>query len=386
MKYDRNDLRILCNDYTIDTLQLYHNQIKMSTKKTILQFTYYFDRMMYVEKCTETRKNMSTKKNKNKKNKRENNIKSREERLKDIAREDRELDEIEKLIADNESEYEPDDKKEIKPIATEDNSKKEQTKKDNAADEDIEDDFFAKLDKEDIKTFKVRKSEKKKKNVLSDGIISFIAEYTKGNTRYAIWGSVLAVLIISLIIALAVDASNKDKDYGKKKIAVNTSGELIPSQDKEIVELVKHYYKAVNKCDTITLENILDSSDGIDIERLKSQSQYIEGYNNIKCYVKNGLKDDEYIVYVYYEIKILDIATQAPGAEVLYVVKSSDGSYKICNNIQDNADVKKLIDKLSKSKDVEKFNSDVDKKMTEACEKDEDLKKFYDALMSASAK
>ncbi len=333
---------------------------------------------------------MSTKKNKKNRNKREHNIKSREERLKDIEREDSELDEIEKLIAENESddESENENTNEVDSIETEEteeikHSETERNKEDDK-DDDIEDDFFAQLEKEDIKTFKVRKKEKNNKRQSSDGVAADILKFVKGNTKYAIWGSVLAVLMIALIIALAVDASNKDKVSDIKKIEVNTSGELIPSDDKEIVELVKHYYKAMNKCDTATLENILESAKDIDVEMLKSQSEYIESYNNIKCYLKQGLKDDEYVVYVCFEIKILDIETPAPGAYILYIKKSSDGSYKICNDFQNDDDIMGLINKLSKDKDVVKLFKDVDEKLAQACEKDAELKEFYDALMSAS--
>ena len=322
---------------------------------------------------------MSSNKSKRKSNTRNKSYNRKNERFKYTEDEDSELDELEKIIADSENavtndeesstEEEHDINEEINENINEGN--------DDAGEEN--EDFFASLDKEELQTFRHRK-EKEGGNVSG---IDKILKFVKGNTRYAIWGSVVAVLFIALIIALAVDAGNKgsgSKDEVKKK-QENT---LNANADKEIETLVNDYFSAIVSCDVNKLSEIMDSTGSISEDNLKKESEYIEEYKNIKCYTKNGINSGEYVVYVYYENKILNINTLAPGAVILYVKKDEEkGIYRIHNGINDT-EISNYISKLSEDEDVIKFNKDVDNKFKEACENDADLKAFYDALISAS--
>lgn len=348
---------------------------------------------------------MSPKKKKNNNN--NNKAKLREERLRDIQKEDSELDEIEKLIAsseiDNEENIENKAENDSDNIIDEDTlsdeietsndkdvledndaDKKENlqvaSEKDNEVEKDEEDDFFKKLEKDEIKTFKQRKDNDKEE------VLSMLSEIISSNKKIIVWGSVLAVLIIALIIALVVDASSKKNSSDSKLKKVSTAGQLsaVECTDSEIVGIVEKYFEALANGDFDTLSNVMDSTDNINPEVLKKESEYIDGYVNIKCYAKEGLTEGENVVFVSYENQIMNIATPAPGAVVLYIKKSEDGSYKIHNGIKDSG-ISELVDKYSKEKDIKEMNEYVNIRFKEACEKDEDLEMFYNALINASS-
>lgn len=314
---------------------------------------------------------MSQKKSKKRTNSPDEAINKKNERLKHIDDEDKELDELEKIIANSE------DKDEFNEENGDGDT--EQNSEENVEDE--KDDFFASLDKQeqDIKPF----SERKKKRNGSKYDITKIVELVKQNTKYAIWGSIISVLFIALIIALAVDAGNKNNSSAdsEKKTADN---KLIKNNNNEIEKLVNTYFSALVSCDVDKLSEIMDSVENISTEALKKESEYIEEYKNIECYTKKGIAKNEYVVYVYYENKILNIEALAPGAIILYVKKDEEkGVYRIHNGISDT-EISKYISKLSEDKDIKQFNKDVDNKLKKACENDADLKAFYDALISAS--
>lgn len=314
---------------------------------------------------------MSQKKSKGQTNSSNKAINKKSDRLKHIDDEDKELDELEKIIANSEN----------KDKHNEKNNDRNIEKNPEESTEDENDDFFASLDKQeqDIKPF----NERKKKRNDSKYDFTKIVELVKQNTKYAIWGSIISVLFIALIIALAVDAGNKNSNPANRENKADNN-KLIKNSNNEIEKLVNTYFSSIVSCDVDKLSEIMDSVENISAEALKKESEYIEEYKNIECYTKKGIAKNEYVVYVYYENKILNIETLAPGAIILYVKKDEEkGIYRIHNGISDT-EISKHISKLSKDKDIKQFNKDVDDRFKKACENDADLKAFYDALISAS--
>lgn len=339
---------------------------------------------------------MSSKKSKKRNKSGSRNLKNI--RLKYMENEDKELDELEEIISKseteskenensaNEGDYITDDY--LNDESYEDIEEEEGVEEafdENPSEEEENEDFFASLDAKDeeVKTFKERKSKRTKK-ILPDSLNEFV----KDNFKCVICGSAIGVLAIALIIALAFDRSGKDLSGDAK---VHTSGNITKdvlqeTDDKAIVELVNNYFTALTEGDLNKLSEIMDSVDGISADTLKAEGEYIEEYKNVKCYVKDGLNKNEYVVYVYYENKILNIDTLAPGAIILYIKKdASSNEYKIQSNINDEK-ISKYIKKLSKEKDIINFNKEVDDKLDKACLEDPDLKALRDALISSGNK
>ena len=53
-------------------------------------------------------------------------------------------------------------------------------------------------------------------------------------------------------------------------------------------------------------------------------SQYVEAYQSIRCYTKQGLDDKSYLVSVYLEMKFAGVDTVAPGLSFFYVQTNDD--------------------------------------------------------------
>lgn len=317
---------------------------------------------------------MSSKKNNRKK--KNNNIDRRELAKKRQEEEDKELDEIEKIISssDNSSTTESEN------FDGDTISSAEEMHDDNSTGDN--EDFFKSLDNEDdnIKVFQETRSNRKKGN---SQMMNFVKKIFSPQNKTKVCGVIIAVLAICLITALAFDVRDvKESDKAEVKKVV----ELKANNNKEINTLIKDYFKALVECNMPKLGEVMDSVDNISEDTLKKESEYIEDYKNIKCYSKKGIAKDEYVVYVYYENKILNIDTLAPGAVVLYVKKDAEkNQYRIHNGINDTK-ISSYISKISKDKDVKNFNKDVNAKLSKACSSDTNLKAFYDALMSSNEK
>jgi hypothetical protein len=155
----------------------------------------------------------------------------------------------------------------------------------------------------------------------------------------------------------------------------------------EIDALFSSYYTAKNNRDIDTLKSILSDPSKVESEeQLQTKTEYIEDYRKIKTYTKKSMKDGEYIVYVYHEIKFTSINTPAPGLAKFYVITGEDNKLKIYSGDLD-AETKAYYDERNNDEDVIALIGMTDEKSAKAVEKDEDLKNFWesiDAMTSSS--
>ena len=112
-------------------------------------------------------------------------------------------------------------------------------------------------------------------------------------------------------------------------------------------------------------------------------SQYVDAYQNIKCYTKQGLDASSYLVSVYVEVKFKDVDTVAPGLDFFYVRTNEDGSVYIDNlysqynlKIKENAldtSIQNLISEYEDSEDVNTLQKEVQGKYDTAIASDDKL-------------
>lgn len=148
----------------------------------------------------------------------------------------------------------------------------------------------------------------------------------------------------------------------------------------EIDALFNSYYTAKNNRDINTLKDILSDPNKVESEeQLQTKTEYIEDYRKIKTYTKKSLRDGEYIVYVYHEIKFTSINTPAPGLAKFYVITGDDKKLKIYSGDMD-AETKAYYDERNNDEDVMALIKMTDEKSTKAIDKDEDLKSFWESI------
>ena len=147
--------------------------------------------------------------------------------------------------------------------------------------------------------------------------------------------------------------------------------------------LINQYYTAYAAGDTDTLSTIATPLSENEKSYISVFSQYVDAYQNIKCYTKQGLDASSYLVSVYVEVKFKDVDTVAPGLDFFYVRTNEDGSVYIDNlysqynlKIKENAldtSIQNLISEYEDSEDVNTLQKEVQGKYDTAIASDDKL-------------
>lgn len=214
-------------------------------------------------------------------------------------------------------------------------------------------------------------------------------EFWKKYGRYVIIGAVAFVLVIALVLlgmkmfkpasglenttnaettSTEEDATSTEEE--SSTITLDTSLEL--TQDEKVNKLMTDYYQALAGCDVNAIHRLVEDDSQYTIENLQKKSQYIEGYQNIVCYTKPGLYEGEYILYVYSEIKFINIDTAAPQLNHYYLNCTEDGSLQMANGVL-AGDKVDYMNEADQEDDVKELVEDVSNRLTSAMESDEKL-------------
>jgi hypothetical protein len=100
-------------------------------------------------------------------------------------------------------------------------------------------------------------------------------------------------------------------------------------------ELIKTYFEAYVAADFEALAEVATPLSDMEKSYISTMSQYYEEYRNIKCYSKQGLSKNAYIVAVTFDIKFADYDMVAPSLLTFYVQTNSEGQLYINNLYSD---------------------------------------------------
>lgn len=205
--------------------------------------------------------------------------------------------------------------------------------------------------------------------------------------------TLIATCLVIIIIAVAVALSGKgnagkkdDKETTKNQketVQSTTQDELLSDDNSEISDLVQLYYDALLKGDSEAIKKYVDNTDAVNMNQIAATNKYIKKYENIECYVKKGLEDNAYVVFVYYEIKFKNIETLAPATDWLYVVKNKDTDMLyIHNGATTDDNIKKRVEELKKDSEISNLLKQTQNGLNDAIKKDKSLNELYKALSS----
>ena len=211
----------------------------------------------------------------------------------------------------------------------------------------------------------------------------FMEEYGK----YVIIGAVALVLIIILVLlgtkmfkpandpgdtteATSTEEDATSTEEESSTIVLDTS--LALTQDENVKQMMADYYQAMASCDINTIHRLVEDDSQYTLENLQKKSLYIEDYKNIICYTKPGLYEGEYILYVYSEIKFINIDTPAPQLNHYYLNRTEQGTLQMANGVLEGDKVDYMNTEDQKD-DVKELIEDVSKRLTSAMESDEKL-------------
>lgn len=115
--------------------------------------------------------------------------------------------------------------------------------------------------------------------------------------------------------------------------------------------------------------------------KMREETGYVEAYNNLHVYTKEGKDADTYVTFVTYNMKIRGIYTEVPGLATFYVKKEKDKMQVISN--PEESDVQKYIARLTRHQDVQNLFREVNEAYNGALQSDALLREALSELQNA---
>ena len=214
-----------------------------------------------------------------------------------------------------------------------------------------------------------------------------ILMFIKQNVRYITAGVLFLALVLILVKAGSPKQSQNGQDVAATEVTSEASNDAVQEFEVDAYEdvntLINQYYTAYAAGDTDTLQTIATPLSENEKSYISVFSQYVDAYQNIKCYTKQGLDASSYLVSVYVEVKFKDVDTVAPGLDFFYVRTNDDGSVYIDNlysqynlKIKENAldtSIQNLISEYEGSEDVNSLQKEVQDKYDTSVASDDKL-------------
>ncbi len=227
----------------------------------------------------------------------------------------------------------------------------------------------------------------------------YFSEKTKGkinehNIKYVCGGLAVVLVLIVVVVILCVkgcgnSSSNVTETTETLETATAETAETVMNEvtdapleqdtHPEINALAETYFKAVadNDIDTVrTIEKPLSEMKELTIS---ARSEYIESFDEIVVYTKNGPMEDTFIAFVYNEIRFYNIETTAAAINTFYVKLDEEGNYYFYNGEINKAE-EQYIDAIIKQEDVVELFDKVNIKFQESVDSDPELAKMLTEL------
>ena len=228
-------------------------------------------------------------------------------------------------------------------------------------------------------------------------------EWLSDNLRYFMLGGAILLIVVVLFFGIRAfmgsgkgdsskdtveNQTTADNDQGNVPSSPANDGETDGKKDanpmetanEEITSLIKSYYKALGDKDIATLRTLVDNLAPSDESKI-TNAKYIEGYEAGDIYTKKGLDDDSYVVYSCFYYICQGIDTKVPALAEFYVVKDTDGNWKIDGAVHDDSDeITKYEVSLRQDDDVKELKDKVKKPYDDAQASDPALTTFLEGL------
>ena len=235
-------------------------------------------------------------------------------------------------------------------------------------------------------------------------------EKKEGNSIFTNYKFYMGIIIILLLVIIYLLIDGRKNDVGTPAMqgqveqqgtpeemqteapetnapadAEGTQPEAEPENNLEenthasVDRLVEEYCEYIASGDVEGLEQIVDVLTDEEKEKIQNRASFIENFNNVTCYTKNGPVDDSYIVFVCYDMKLINIETSAPDIICLYVgPKSGEGRRIHYGDIDES--MREYVAELEKDPEVQALYDDVRARYQQAQEQDETLAAFIQRI------
>ncbi len=220
-------------------------------------------------------------------------------------------------------------------------------------------------------------------------------EWLSDNLRYILLGlAILAVLLILFFGGRAIfralnsgpaqeeqqteQENNTSENAGSEEEEATDTNALEENAYPEVNTLIESFYAAWGQKNADAMRELTDNFTSTDEAKVVNAT-YIESYDNIQVYTKQGLDENSYVVFVSYDLKFQGIDTPAPGLSELYVMKDDSGNWLIHNEASDQ-EVQECIEKTRQEEDVQELISQEEERYNQAVESNEELKNYLEQL------
>ena len=218
--------------------------------------------------------------------------------------------------------------------------------------------------------------------------VAVLWELVKKYKRYIAAGVLFIVMVVVLVKCTGPVTDNpKDPVANEQPVSDEEQTEAFQVDAiPEINELISNYYTAYASGNVSALDAIAKPISDTEKSYIKVFSEYVDSYENLSCHTKSGLRDGEYVVSVYLEMKFKDAETAAPGLDFFYLRTDESGKLYIDNaysqfnqsNMEESteADVQALINQFEQAEDVMALQAEVQQKYEQAIAADANLNKM----------
>lgn len=180
----------------------------------------------------------------------------------------------------------------------------------------------------------------------------------------------------------------EEPETGDSFAAENFERDSVP----EILRLMEQYFHARATADAVSMNRLYGIGENdvsvTELEaqktRMRSNSKYVTGFENIATYIKPGITSDTWLVYTTAEIQFRSVKNRAPMIMWCYVKKDADGNYLLTDSNSLPAEVLTYVDAAARSEEVRRLAADVNTRLKAALEEDSDLQQVYGILNSDS--
>ena len=225
--------------------------------------------------------------------------------------------------------------------------------------------------------------------------IEVIRRLWEENRTVVLVGLVTAVVVaVSLTVGMMIGrhmqpASSGSVSDGMTEETQDTAAEestagtpVVPLEENshpEVNAVIEAYYQAAAQGDTEQLGALARGIGKEMLIYLQKRSAYIDTYQNLVCYTKDGLEEGSYVVYASYDVKFYDMETPVPGVSPHLVQQDQDGTYYIYEG-EVAPEVDSYLKEISAQDDVVDLCNRVQVRYDEAVAEDEALSQFLDQM------
>ncbi|MDD6616421.1 MAG: SH3 domain-containing protein [Lachnospiraceae bacterium] len=218
-------------------------------------------------------------------------------------------------------------------------------------------------------------------------------EWLSDNLRYLLLGLVVILLIvIAFFTVKLVTGKGKENKNAPEAVTEKISEEeesetevkiTLEKNKSEILDVMTKYYTARAEKDVETLRAIEPDFSAEDEADLQNNNP-IERYDNITVYSREGLTDGAYIVYVYFDAKVVGIDTLAPTLTDKYLETDEEGNLIIVDKFC-TQELTDFVEMMRTTDAVQALIKDVNQRLSDAAAGDSDLQAYIVAQKGGSS-